>query len=99
VDIRQLSEEMTHFVASRGWFETGSPRPQTPRNIATSLVVEAAEMLEHFQWGEQSVDKSALAGELADVLLYLLELASVTGIDLERAALDKLKVNYGRTWE
>ncbi|HET7090469.1 MAG TPA: nucleotide pyrophosphohydrolase [Anaerolineae bacterium] len=99
MDIRQLSEEMTHFVASKGWFGAGSPRPQTPRNIATSLVVEAAEVLEHFQWGEASVDKSELAGELADVLLYLLELASVTGIDLERAALDKLKVNYGRTWE
>ena len=99
MDIRQLSEEMARFVASKGWSEPGSPRPQTPRNIATSLVVEAAEVLEHFQWGEDRVDKSELAGELADVFLYLLELASITGIDLERAALDKLKVNYGRTWE
>jgi len=99
VDIRHLSEEMTRFVASKGWFEVGSPRPQTARNIATSLVVEAAEVLEHFQWGEDRVDKSELAGELADVFLYLLELASITGIDLEQAALDKLKVNYCRTWE
>jgi len=99
VDIRQLSEEMTRFVTSKGWFDANSPRPQTPRNIAASLVIEAAEVLEHFQWGEDDMDKAELSGELADVLLYLLELASISGIDLEQAALDKLKVNYGRTWE
>ena len=44
-------------------------------------------------------DPDALAGELADVSLYLLQLASVTGIDLERAILDKLDVNYTRTWD
>jgi len=99
VDLKQLSEAMTRFVASKGWFQADSPRPQTPRNIAASLAIEAAEVLEHFQWGADKVDQRALSGELADVLLYLLELAAVTGIDLEQAALDKLKVNYGRTWE
>lgn len=99
VDIKQLADEMTRFVTSRGWFDANSPRPQTPRNVATSLAIEAAEVLEHFQWGEDQVDKAELAGELADVLLYLLELASVSGIDLGQAALDKLKVNYGRTWD
>jgi len=99
VDIKQLSEEMTRFVASKGWFDVDSPRPQTPRNIATSLAIESAEVLEHFQWGEDDVDRAKLSGEMADVLLYLLELASITSIDLERAALDKLKVNYGRNWE
>lgn len=99
MDLRQLSEEMTRFVSSKGWFAADSPRPQTPRNIAASLVIEAAEVLEHFQWGEDEVDSSELSGELADVLLYLLELASVTHIDLEQAALDKLKVNYERNWD
>jgi len=99
MDVRQLSDEMTRFVASKGWFDANSPRPQTPRNIATSLAIEAAEVLEHFQWGEARVDVDDLRGELADVFLYLLELAAVTGIDLEQAALDKLQVNYGRTWE
>ncbi len=54
-------------------------------------------MLEHFQWGNQA-DGDALAEELADVALYLLQLAYLTGIDLEQAILDKLTVNYGRNW-
>jgi NTP pyrophosphatase (non-canonical NTP hydrolase) len=44
------------------------------------------------------VDSQALASELADVALYLLQLASITGIDLENAVLDKLKQNYQRNW-
>jgi NTP pyrophosphatase (non-canonical NTP hydrolase) len=99
MDLSELSDEMTRFVTAKGWFAADSPRPQTPRNIATSLAIEAAEVLEHFQWGEQIADRSELASELADVGLYLLELAGVCHIDLEQAMLDKLKVNYGRTWE
>ena len=55
-------------------------------------------MLEHFQWGETAADPAALSGELADVLLYLLQIASLHGIDLEQAALAKLGENYGREW-
>jgi NTP pyrophosphatase (non-canonical NTP hydrolase) len=44
-------------------------------------------------------DREALAEELADVTLYLLQLASLAGIDLEQAVLDKLARNYGRTWD
>ena len=98
MDIRQLSNEMHRFVAAKGWYEADSARPQTPRNIATSLAIEAAEVLEHFQWGEQTSDRAELAAELADVALYLLQLASLCDIDLEQAVLEKLKVNYGRQW-
>jgi NTP pyrophosphatase (non-canonical NTP hydrolase) len=59
----------------------------------------AAEVLEHFQWGESPTDRGELAAELADVTLYLLQLASICQIDLEQAVLDKLKVNYTRTWD
>ena len=48
---------------------------------------------------EEAADPSALAGELADVMLYLLQLASISQIDLGQAVLDKLDVNYGRDWE
>ena len=89
---------MHAFVESKGWYAADSPKPQTPRNLATSLAVEAAEVLEHFQWREQVVDRAALAGELADVALYLLQLASVTGVDLEQAILDKLAANQNREW-
>jgi NTP pyrophosphatase (non-canonical NTP hydrolase) len=98
MDIKQLTDEMNNFVAAKGWYRPDSRAPQTPRNIAASLAIEAAEVLEHFQWTEAAHRPDELAGELADVALYLLQLAYLTGIDLEQAILDKLAINYGRTW-
>ncbi len=95
--IEELTDEMNRFVEAMGWYEESSPSPQTPRNIAISLVLEAAEVLEHFQWGEEA-DQQGLAEELADVGLYLLQLAYLQEIDLERAILHKLAVNYERNW-
>lgn len=89
---------MHAFVSSKGWYEPDSPKPQTPRNLAASLAIEAAEVLEHFQWRDDAARPDELAGELADVALYLLQLASVTGIDLEEAILQKLAVNQHREW-
>lgn len=97
--LAQLTEHMHAFVQAKGWYETESKRPQTPRSLAISLSLEAAEVLEHFQWSEAVKDKDELASELADVTLYLLQLASVTGIDLEQAVLDKLQINRSRTWD
>lgn len=99
MDIRELTEAMHRFVGAKGWYELDSPRPQTPRNLAISLSLEANEVLEHFQWGAETSNPQELASELADVALYLLQLASVSGIDLERAILDKLEYNYTRTWD
>ena len=99
MDIQQLTTEMNRFVTSKGWYEPGSPRPQTPKNLAVSLSIEAAEVLEHFQWKETVNDKHDLESELADVMLYLLQLASVCSIDLEKAVMDKLSVNYDREWD
>jgi len=97
--LHELTDAMNRFVTAKGWYRADSPRPQTPRNLAISLALEASEVLEHFQWRDAPVDTPALASELADVTLYLLQLASVSGIDLERAVLDKLDRNYARTWE
>jgi NTP pyrophosphatase (non-canonical NTP hydrolase) len=99
MDIAELTQHMHAFVQAKGWYAPDTPRPQTPRNIATSICIEAAEILELFQWNGDVTDPAALAGELADVMLYLLQLASVTGINLEQALLDKLKINYSRTWD
>lgn len=96
--LAELTEEMHRFVDAKGWYAPNSPRPQQPRNLAASLAIEAAEVLELYQWRD-SADRQALAGELADVALYLLQLASLSEIDLERAILDKLRHNYGRSWE
>ena len=95
--IQELTDEMNRFVETMGWYGEDSPWPQTPRSIAISLSLEAAEVLEHFQWSEQA-DKDALAGELADVALYLLQLAYLMDVDLEQAVLDKLAINYNRNW-
>jgi NTP pyrophosphatase (non-canonical NTP hydrolase) len=97
--LAELIEAMHAFVRAKGWYEPESPRPQTLRNLAISLSLESAEVLEHFQWRDEPPDRAQLAQELADVALYLLQIASLSGIDLEQAILDKLKVNYGRTWD
>jgi len=97
--LAELTTLMHKLVHEKGWDDPNSKRPQTPRNIATSLVLEASEVLEHFQWTEELKKTDALAGELADVALYLLQLASVCDIDLEQAILDKVALNYIRTWD
>lgn len=99
MDIWELTERMHAFVRSKGWYEPDSPRPQTPRNLAISLSLEANEVLEHFQWQDETPAKDQLASELADVALYLLQLASISGIDLERAILKKLEMNADRSWD
>jgi len=98
MELKELEARMHAFVAGKGWYAPDSPKPQTPRNLALSLALEAAEVLEHFQWRDEARDHEALAGELADVALYLLQLASVSGIDLEQAILDTLARNRDREW-
>lgn len=99
MDIKTLEDAMHRFVRSKGWYEADSKRPQSPRNLAISLVLEASEVLEHFQWGEDTADKDELAGELADVMLYLLQLASISDVDLADAVMAKLDKNYKRSWD
>ncbi|HUS94774.1 MAG TPA: nucleotide pyrophosphohydrolase [Patescibacteria group bacterium] len=98
MELRELEMRMHTFVDSKGWYDADSPKVQSPRNLAISLAIEAAEVLEHFQWREEAIDRADLAGELADIGLYLLQLASVTEIDLEQAILDKLAQNHNRNW-
>ena len=90
---------MNRLLRSNGCYAAYRKRPQTPRNLAISLALEAAEILEHFQWRDEIKNKDELASELADVSLYLLQLAYVTEIDLERAILNKLEKNKKREWD
>lgn len=98
-DIKQLTEDMNNFVTAKGWYMTNSKRPQTPRNIAISLVLEASEVLEHFQWRENDYEKEKLEGEVADVALYLFQLCQLCDINLEVAVHKKVKQNYERQWD
>jgi dCTP diphosphatase len=90
-----LRDALREFVAERDWDQFHSPK-----NLAIALSVEAAELLEHFQWlkeeeslrlGEERLRQ--VGEEMADVLLYLIRLADKLGVDLNRAAVDKLALN------
>ena len=98
MDIKDLTQHMHEFVRTKGWYEPDSSRPQTLRNLAISLNLEASEVLEYFQWKDSNQDLDGLSSELADVALYLLQIASLSGIDLEDAILQKLEHNYRRAW-
>lgn len=99
MDIKELTLAMHQFVNANHWYDTNSPKPQTLKNLAISLVIEAGEVLEHFQWNDETKDRQALADELADVSLYLLHISSIADIDLEQAILNKLQKNYSRNWD
>ncbi len=99
MDIKALTQKMNQFVSTQGWYDEDSPRPQTLINLAISLTLEAAEVLEHFQWSDDMDEPEQLGEELADVALYLLQIASIAEIDLEQAILQKLECNYKRSWE
>jgi dCTP diphosphatase len=90
-----LRRHIRDFAATRAW-----ERYHTPKNLVMALSVEAAELLEPFQWltAEQSLQLSAeqheaVRQEIADVLIYLTRLADVLDIDLLEAAADKLAIN------
>lgn len=98
MEIKELMQKMNDFVRAKGWYASDSKKPQTPKNIAISLALEAGEVLELFQWTDECENTEELAFELADVALYLLQLAYLCEIDLEKSVLQKLETNYQRTW-
>ena len=92
---KALSNADDDFAKERDWEQFHSPK-----NLSMALMVEAAELVEHFQWltARQSEELSperldAVAEELADVLIYTLRLASRLGVDIEQAAWAKLEKN------
>ncbi|RZL96441.1 MAG: nucleotide pyrophosphohydrolase [Variovorax sp.] len=97
MDLSALQTTLRQFAAERDW------QPfHTPKNLAMALMVEAAELAEIFQWmtpeqsqgaHNDSVVKERIGDEVADVLLYLLQLADHTGLDLKRAVGRKLAMN------
>lgn len=99
MDLKTLEAAMHKFVGDMGWYDETSAKPQTPKNLAISLMLEAGEVLEHFQWDDTIADKEAFAEELADVMLYLLQIASITEVDLGEAVMKKLDYNYTRDWD
>lgn len=94
--LSDLKRDAERFRDERSWLKF-----HTPKNLAVSINIEAAEMLELFQWQDPSVDEvledkklaRAVEEELADVLLYCLNMANVLNIDLSTAVGKKLTAN------
>jgi dCTP diphosphatase len=82
--------ELAAFVAERDWAQF-----HTPENLAKSVVIEAGELLECFQWDDEG-DPEQVQAELADVLTYCLLLAERLGVDPDRIVLDKLAVTRAK---
>ena len=96
--LTHLRDNLRSFAAERDWEQV-----HTPKNLAAALIVEAAELLEHFQWLTpqqstqlDSASKHKVAQEIADVLIYLTRLADVLGVDPLQAAQQKLVLNAAK---
>jgi dCTP diphosphatase len=94
-ELIELREDLRSFAADRDWDQFHSPK-----NLASALTVEAAELLEQFQWlsEEQSrtlseETKAKVSDEIADVLIYLIRLADKLDVDLISAARAKIAKN------
>ena len=100
VDVDALAQTLEKFATDRDWVGFHSPK-----NLVMALTGEVGELSELFQWMPEEVSRYAasdprlpepLRDELADVLLYLVRLASVLGVDLDEAARQKLAKNAQR---
>ena len=97
-DLHTLRDRLRDFALARDWGQFHSPK-----NLACALSVEAAELLEHFQWmtdaqsrSPDAAQREQIAHEAADVLLYLIQLADQLGIDLLAAADRKMALNAAK---
>lgn len=91
----QLAQRLQAFALARDWGQFHSPK-----NLASALIVEAGELLEHFQWLTEDQSRHLDAGkkqevafEMADVLLYLIQMGNELGVDLVDAAQRKVLLN------
>lgn len=91
----RLIQRLRDFAAARDWEQFHSPK-----NLSMALIVEAAELVEHFQWltEEQSLHlpdekRAAVEQELADIFIYLVRIADRLGVDLLDAAWRKIEIN------
>ena len=93
--LEQIKHRLRDFAAERDWDQFHSPK-----NLAMAMIVEAGELVEHFQWltedQSQALPPDKLAEveqEIADIQIYLIRLADKLGIDMEQAVNAKMKLN------
>ena len=98
--VGELRQAVAAFVNARDW------QPfHTPKNLSMSIAIEAAELMEHFQWLTpdealaavgKPAERAAVADELADIVIYCLSLSNALDLDVSSAVLGKLQTNEGR---
>lgn len=98
--VGELKEAVGAFIDARDW-----SRYHSPKNLAMSIAIEAAEIMEHFQWTtieearaamEDPAVRSEVEEEIADVLIYCLSFMRHTNLDVSKAVLEKLEKNKTR---
>jgi NTP pyrophosphatase (non-canonical NTP hydrolase) len=96
--MEEVMQRIRTFRDERDWMQF-----HDPKNLAVSIVIESAELLEHFQWKDKAQvekhiaeNRDSVADEIADVAMYLFELADNLGIDLKSAMLAKLEKNAAK---
>ncbi|MEK7816561.1 MAG: nucleotide pyrophosphohydrolase [Pseudomonadota bacterium] len=94
-ELQQLQERLRAFARARDWEQFHSPK-----NLSMALIVEAAELVEHFQWLTEPQSRrldpktfAAVEQEIADVFIYLVRLSDLLGMDLLDAAARKIALN------
>lgn len=91
--VQELKDLMVRFRDERGW-----KKHHSPKNLSMSIAIEAAELMEHFQWNDFSKsDKAEIAAEITDIIMFCLSMADQLDIDLStafRTKLAKIKEKY-----
>ena len=95
MDEKKIQLLLKNFARKRDW-----QKFHTPKNLATSISIEAAELLEIFQWSDNHLNiekdkriKQKISEEVADILLYILRFCDLTNLDVEKICLKKIKIN------
>lgn len=86
--LEELKKEIKDFVDQRDWNQF-----HTPANLAKSISIEANELLECFQWDEVNFNMENVKEELADVINYCIQMATILNLDIKDIVLTKLKKN------
>ena len=85
--MKEIYDELMRFQNDRDWRKF-----HTPENLAKSISIESAELLEHFQWGKE-YDVDEVSEELADVLIYCIYMADALDLDIKEIILNKMEKN------
>lgn len=86
--MKKILDIIINYRNSRGW-----KSHDTPQALAKSIIIEAAELLENYQWDDSLPDMENVKEELADVLIYALAMTADLGFDPEELILEKIKKN------